>query len=256
MYPSSSWQLELLQHQSAMQPWFSDHPPYPVEYEYGGAHWESSFFQPYAEPMMPFPPYPFVARPVFSTHRYNKSRCISQEEVALRNEMRTLWEQHVAWTRMLIISIAHSLPDEELVTKRLLRNPTDMARVIAHYYGEENAAMFNKLFTNHLVLAAQLVKAAKAGNQQDAARYEKQWYQNADQIASFLHKLNPYWSEQEMRSLLYEHLALTKAQAVARLSNDFATDIATFDKIERQALEMADAFTDGIVQQFPQAFLG
>ena len=48
----------------------------------------------------------------------------------LNQEFRTLWEQHVAWTRMLIISIAEGLRDEKQVTDRLLRNADDMAAVL------------------------------------------------------------------------------------------------------------------------------
>ncbi|WP_220038275.1 hypothetical protein, partial [Pseudomonas syringae] len=59
--------------------------------------------------------------------------CISKAELELNQIFRTLWEQHVAWTRMLIISIAEGLSDEVLVTERLLRNPVDMAAVFRHY---------------------------------------------------------------------------------------------------------------------------
>ncbi|MCR8939868.1 LysM domain-containing protein [Brevibacillus laterosporus] len=184
----------------------------------------------------------------------NVHNCISKAEVDLKSLMRTLWEQHVAWTRMVIISIAANLPDQELVTKRLLRNATDMANALKPFYGEENAATFERLIRDHLVIADQLVKAAKAGDSKAAANAEKRWYKNADEIASFLNSINPYWSEEDIRKMFYEHLALTKAEAVYRLNNNFALDIATFDKIEQQALEMADAFTDGIVKQFPNLF--
>lgn len=53
----------------------------------------------------------------------------------LNNVMRMLWEQHVAWTRMTIISIVENLADEGLVTKRLLRNPTDIAALFQPLYG-------------------------------------------------------------------------------------------------------------------------
>lgn len=179
---------------------------------------------------------------------------ISCSTANLMNAWRTIWEQHVAWTRMTIISIAESLADEELVTKRLLRNPSDMAALLKPYYGNEIAAKFESLMREHLVIADQLVKAAKAGDSVKAANAEKKWYANADEIATFLNRINPYWSRNAMQAMLYEHLALTKSEAVYRLNKNFAADIATYDKIEPQALAMADAFTDGIVKQFPQLF--
>lgn len=179
---------------------------------------------------------------------------IGKAEVYLMNEMRMLWEQHVAWTRMVIISMAAGLPDAALVTKRLLRNPDDFEAALRPYYGAENAAIFNKLFKEHLTIAGELVKAAKAGDTGAAADAEKRWYANADEIAAFLNKINPYWSKEAMTAMLHNHLALTKTEAVFRLDKDYAKDIETYDRIEKQALGMADAFTDGIVKQFPEKF--
>jgi len=193
--------------------------------------------------------------PFYFRHAGMKTSCISQAAVDLNRQLRTLWEQHVAWTRMFIISTAADLPDQEVVTARLLRNPTDMAVIFRHYYGEQIGAKFESLMREHLVLAAQLVKAAKAGDTKGTADAEKRWYANADEIAKFLSSINPYWSEEAWRKMLYEHLALTKSEAVNRLGGKFAADIADFDKIEPQALMMADMMTDGVVRQFPNAFV-
>ena len=105
----------------------------------------------------------------------------------LQNVMRALWEQHVEWTRMAIISAVENIADVDLVTKRLLRNPSDFAAVLTPYYGAEKAAGFEKLFREHLVIADQLVKAAKAGDKKAADDAEKRWYENADMIARYMH---------------------------------------------------------------------
>ncbi len=179
------------------------------------------------------------------------SNSISQSEQALSNRFRLLWEQHVYWTRMLIISIVFGLPDAEFVTNRLLRNPKDFAAVLRLFYGDDVASHFEKLFTQHLTIAAELVKAAKDGNSAAAAEAEKRWYANADQIAEFLGTINPYWSAQEWKKLLYDHLAMTKNEAVNMLTQKYDESINVFDNIEQQALLMADTMTQGIVRQFP-----
>ena len=178
--------------------------------------------------------------------------CISSAEQMLSNQFRLLWEQHVYWTRMFIISVVFNLPDIQYVTNRLLRNPEDFAEVFSLFYAEDVVSIFVELFTQHLTIAAELVKAAEAGNNAAAADAEKRWYANADQIASFLGRINPYWTEQEWRKLLYDHLSMTKNEAVYMLTQRYEDSINVFDNIEQQALVMADTMTQGILKMFPR----
>jgi hypothetical protein len=99
------------------------------------------------------------------------------------------------------------------------------------------------------------VKAVKAGNSTAAADAEKRWYANADQIAAFLGSINPYWSAEEWRNMLYNHLAMTKAEAVDILTGKYEDSIRVFDDIEQEALAMADMMTQGLMGQFPQHFM-
>ncbi len=154
------------------------------------------------------------------------------------------------WTRLTIISMVENLPDVELVTARLLRNPKDFAALLAGFYGRQKAGMFEKLFTQHLTIAAQLVQAAKAGDNQKAQAAENEWYRNAGQIAEFLAAINPYWSRAEWITMLDEHLKLTKTEAVDLISKQYAKSINTYDEIEKQALRMADLMFEGISKQF------
>lgn len=185
---------------------------------------------------------------------YQRPEEISRAEETLNNHLRMLWEQHVFWTRLVILSMVFGLPDTELVTNRLLRNPKDFEAALRPYYGEANAAKFAELLTNHLAIAAELVNAAKANNSNAAADAEKRWYANADQIAAFLNSINPYWSMQEWQKLLYDHLAMTKDEAVDLLTRNYADSITVLDNIEQEAMAMADLMTQGIVRQFPQYF--
>lgn len=180
---------------------------------------------------------------------------MSSAEEILSNYMRMLWEQHVYWTRMVILSMVFGLPDTEFVTNRLLRNAKDFEAMLRPFYGDDIAAEFAELFTNHLTIAAELVQAAKDNNSAAAEDAEKRWYENADQIAAFLNSINPYWSAQEWQRMLYNHLAMTKQEAVDLLAKNYEDSITIFENIEQEALEMADMMTQGIVRQFFQYFV-
>lgn len=175
-------------------------------------------------------------------------------EQILSDRFRLLWEQHVYWTRQLILSMVFDLPDTEFVTNRLLRNPKDFAAVLRLFFEEDVVSKFVELFTEHLTIAAELVQAAKSGDSAAATDAEKRWYTNASQIANFLESINPYWSAQEWQRLLYDHLAMTKEEVVNMLTQKYADSISVFDNIEQEALAMADTMTRGIVKLFPQYF--
>lgn len=181
----------------------------------------------------------------------NRSRCFySRRQVDLMNELRMLWEQHVHWTRSFIISTAASLGDLEAVTQRLLRNPSDFACVLRPFYGEKNAACFQELFTQHLLIAADLVNAAKAGDTAAADAAREKWYANADELSSFFCKINPWWSKKKWQELFYSHLKMTEEEATLRLEGKYAEDVKIYDLIEQEALRMADYMSFGIIKQF------
>ena len=179
---------------------------------------------------------------------------ISVEELAFRQDMRKLWEDHVTWTRLAIISLTTGAPDTEATVGRLLQNQDDIGDAIAPFYGEEAGNQLATLLREHITIAADLIAAAKAGNQPEVARQQARWEANADEIARFLNNANPRWKLGETREMLHEHLQLTTREVVARLQSDWTADVAAYDEIHRQALHMADMLSTGIVAQFPKRF--
>lgn len=183
-----------------------------------------------------------------STNNYSISKFHIQIDII--NTFRKLWEQHIMWTRSFIISTAADLADLEIVTARLLRNPTDFAIVLRNYYGIEKSKRFETLFREHLLIAASLVNNAKAGNTEAVLADRKKWYNNADEIALFLSEINPFWSMRKFRSLFYDHLKMTEDEAIYRLNNRYSSDVMIYDSIETEALLMADFMSYGIINQF------
>jgi hypothetical protein len=172
--------------------------------------------------------------------------------------MRKLWEDHITWTRMFIVSAATEtgdLPDLGPTVDRLLANQTDIGDAIKPFYGDAAGDQLTTLLREHILTAADLVGAAKAGDEAAVTTASEAWYANADEIATFLSEANPRnWPLEDMKAMMREHLDLTLEEAVARLQGRYADDIVAYDKVHDAILEMADMLSDGIVAQFPEKF--
>lgn len=191
---------------------------------------------------------------IASSHIANSSTLPTDATTKLASALNSLWVDHIVWTRMYIVSYLADLPDTDVVAQRLLKNQENIGDAIKPFYGEEAGNKLTDLLKGHILVAVDLLKAAKAGDSSAVAEAEKQWYQNADDIATFLSNANPNWSKESLTKMLHEHLTLTKAEAVARLTGNYTGDIATFDLIHQHANGMSDAIVDGIVKQFPEKF--
>ena len=184
----------------------------------------------------------------------NNNYWISINQVRLLEQMNLVWEQHIMWTRMLLISIAENLKDLDATQVRLLRNPRDIANVFRPYYGVVVADRIEKLLTEHLVIGKELIVALKNKNQEEAKRLNAKWYQNADSMAEAFSSINPFYSKEEVRRMLYEHLRLTTNEVNARLAGNYVEDINAYDMVQKEILKMSRFFVNGIVLQFPNLF--
>ena len=137
---------------------------------------------------------------------------------------------------------------------RLLQNQADIGDAVAVFYGDEAGAQLTALLRDHILIAADLVGAAKAGDTVVVTSSSERWYANVDEIAAFLAGANPAWPEATLQQMMHTHLDQTLAEATARLNSDWDADIALYDAIHLHILEMSDALADGIVTQFPERF--
>jgi hypothetical protein len=179
----------------------------------------------------------------------------SEKALALHDGMRKLWEDHITWTRLFIVSAVANLPDLDATTTRLLQNQTDIGNAIKPFYGEQAGNQLTALLRDHILIAAELVNAAKAGDQAALADANARWYANANDIAAFLNRANPRnWPLGEMQQMMKQHLDLTLQEAVAQLQGDFAGSVAAYDAVHAQILQMADMLSGGIIAQFRDTF--
>jgi hypothetical protein len=175
-------------------------------------------------------------------------------QLAYHDEWRKLWEDHITWTRVVIIGILDGLPGTNTYVGRLLQNYEDMETALKPYYGDD-AEVFGDLIKDHLVIAAEILTALKNGQPTD--QLIASWYANGNDIAVQMNKMNPqFWPLAETRQMWKDHLDATLVEATDHFTGDFAGEVVAYDKVHDMALEMADFISNGVMQQFPSQFTG
>jgi len=174
---------------------------------------------------------------------------------AFHDGMRKLWEDHVTWTRLYIVSAVAGLPDKDATTQRLLENQADIGNAVAEFYGHDAGVKLTALLKDHILIAASIVTAAKAGDNAKVASENKRWRENATEIAKFLHGANPkHWPEATLQTAMFTHLDQTLEEATHQLKGDYAASVKDYDHVVHHILGMADVLSDGIIAQFPAKF--
>lgn len=188
--------------------------------------------------------------PVHADQPVKKSSC------AFQTDMRKLWEDHITWTRNVILNFMDDLPGTNEAVQRLLQNQVDIGNAFAEYYGETIGDSIAALFTIHITTAADLLTALKTGDSATIAAASAIWYENGEDIVAYLISINPHYDEAELDEMMDMHLDLTADEAVARLTQNYVADVAAYDAVHDEAMEMSDFLANGIIAQFHNRFKG
>jgi hypothetical protein len=174
---------------------------------------------------------------------------------SLHDTMRRLWSDHVAYTRLFIVSAAAGSADKDATTQRLLQNQTDIGNSVAEFYGREAGNKLTALLKDHILIAANIVTAAKTGDNAKVTSENKRWRENATDIAKFLNGANPKnWPTAAIESSMFAHLDQTLNEATNQLKGNYAASLKDYDEAMSHILMMADTLSNGIAAQFPAKF--
>lgn len=183
------------------------------------------------------------------------ARLTKPSQAAFHDEMRMLWEDHVTWTRLAIVTFADESPSFPATAERLLQNQVAIGDAIKPYYGEEAGNQLTALLQEHITIAVEIMQAARAGDTVALADARARWSANGDDIGTFLGTADPRnWPADQMRAGMATHLAQTFDEAAHELGGDYAASIASYDEARLHMLGMADLLSDGIIARFPARF--
>lgn len=173
-----------------------------------------------------------------------------KDEIDLSNDMRLAWNQHAFWAMMYQTGLFNALANTEAVQMRLLKTPDDIAEVFESFYSGAMVSQLRQLLMEHTRLAGEIMMAMRDNDGQRTDQLERQWYQNAENIARLLSNANTQYSYDELLRMLTVHLDLLKRQMLSALNEEYDNEISLFDENENHLMELADYLTNGLVEQF------
>ena len=101
-----------------------------------------------------------------------------------------------------MISLVAGTPDTDATVARLLRNQRDIGNAFAPFYGRAAGAALTRELRRHILIAADVIAAAKAGDQARLAAEQTRWGANAADIAALLSRANPrHWKRAALPTL-------------------------------------------------------
>jgi hypothetical protein len=169
--------------------------------------------------------------------------------------MRALWEEHGAWTRMVIVSFVGGLPNLPAAEQVLLANQARIGNAVKPYYGRAAGNRLTRLLEEHILGAVDVLVAARSGDAAQLSQAQRAWSANGRQIADFLHAANPRFVRRAAaRQMMQVHLDQVTEQAVHELRGDYAASARAYEPYIRHILQMADTISSGIINQFPARF--
>lgn len=165
----------------------------------------------------------------------------------LRADMRLAWLDLIFWTRMYLMSVSADGRDQQEVEERMLQAADEITDVFANYLPLQATRRLRGLLVRHAELTGELIRSQKSGNRENYDALIKEWYANANELASLFGELNPYFSGRETRNMILNYLDMTREAIEQQLNGEYGTSIDTFRDLRKHVLEMADFFARGLL---------
>jgi hypothetical protein len=175
----------------------------------------------------------------------------SQTAAALRD----LWLGHIFWVRNVSVAVIDKNdPAMKAAEQQAVTNAQSIAGSIEPFYGVAAKNDFFKLLASHYgaVKAYVLATASADSSGQDAAT--RSLTSNADEIATFLSKANPYLPKDAVRGLLLAHGG-HHIQQIQQLKNrEYEAEAGTWNAMKNHVYQIADATAGALAKQFHKRF--
>jgi hypothetical protein len=202
----------------------------------------------------------------FSNDKYHSANGIKVSSGAQKNartqktfqtaaSLREVWLGHIFWVRNVSIAV---IDKNDLAVKaaeqQAVANAKAIAKSIEPFYGSAAEESFFKLLAGHYGAVKAYLVATVAAEAAAQATATQALTSNAEEIAVFLSKANPYLPKDAVQGLLLAHGGHHIQQIQQLKDRQYGAEAKTWEEMKNHVYRIADATADALAKQFAEKF--
>lgn len=179
----------------------------------------------------------------------------NQKTLQTAASLRDLWLDHIFWVRNVsIATIDKNDAAIKTAEQETVANAQAIAASIEPFYGAAAKDQFFKLLAGHYGAVKAYLTATVAGDVAAQATATQSLTSNAEEIATFLSKANPYLPKDAVQGLLLAHGGHHIQQIQQLRDRKYKAEAQTWEEMKEHVYQIADATADALAKQFAKKF--
>ncbi len=184
-----------------------------------------------------------------------KRNVLTQKTLQTAASLRDLWVDHIFWVRNVsIAAIDKNDSAVKAAEQQAVANAKAIAASIEPFYGAAAKETFFKLLAGHYGAVKAYLVAAVAGDASAQATATQSLTSNAEEIAVFLSKANPYLPKDAVQGLLLAHGGHHIQQIQQLRDRKYEAEARTWEEMKKHVYQIADATAGALAKQFAKKF--
>jgi hypothetical protein len=179
----------------------------------------------------------------------------NQKTIQVAESLRELWLGHIFWVRNVsIATINRNDLAAKVAEQQAVANAKAIAASIEPFYGASAKESFFKLLAGHYGAVKAYLVATVAGEPVAQGRATQTITSNAEEIAIFLSKANPYLPKDAVNALLLAHGSHHIQQIQQLKDRQYEAEAQTWEEMKNHVYQIANATADALAKQFAKKF--
>ncbi|PPQ17149.1 hypothetical protein CV770_22555 [Bradyrhizobium sp. AC87j1] len=187
--------------------------------------------------------------------RFNKGKTRTDKTSETAATLRDLWIGHIFWVRAVsLATIEKQGAIAKTAERQAVSNAQSIAAAIEPFYGAAAKDAFFKLLAGHYGAVKAYLTATVAGDATRQGAATQSLTSNAEEIANFLSKANPYLQKDAVNGLLQAHGSHHIQQIQQLTDHQYDAEAQTWEEMKIHIYQIADATADALAKQFAEKF--